>query len=405
MLFLDLDGFKIVNDTLGHASGDELLVEVARRLRATVRPQDVPARLGGDEFAVLLDDTQAPRAEAVAARIAAALEVPFRIGKRLTTVHASIGIALADAEMRSPDELFAQADLAMYSAKSERSRRYATYEPELHEEMRERHALAFDLEEALKRREIVVYFQPAVAISTGRIHAFEALARWQHPSRGLVLPDAFLPTAAESGIMEELGRFVIDEACKQASRWQEVTAEHGGTGLWLNLSPSELQRDTLVEELSLALTRTHLDARLVTLEVTEASVVQDETRVARLMSDLRELGFTISIDDFGTGYSSLSRLRDFPIDMLKIPKPFVDRLARDGVDASLVDAILRLARSLGLAPVAEGIETIEQADRLRSLGCDLAQGFFFGHPVRGDDALYSLRRNQLRPVAAVARAS
>ncbi len=405
MLFLDLDGFKVVNDTLGHASGDELLVEVARRLKATVRPQDIPARLGGDEFAVLLDETEAPRAEAVAARIASVLGEPYRIGRRLTTVHVSIGIALAQPDMRSPDELFAQADLAMYSAKSERSRRFATYEPGLHEAMRQRHALAFDLEEALKRREIVVYYQPAVSISTGRIHAFEALARWRHPSRGLVLPDDFLPTAAESGIMEELGRFVVDEACRQAGRWQEITTDHGGTGLWLNLSPTELQRDTLVDELSRALTRTRLDARLVSLEVTEASVVQDETRVARLMRDLRDLGFSISIDDFGTGYSSLSRLRDFPIDMLKIPKPFVDRLARDGVDASLVDAILRLAGSLGLTAVAEGIETAEQAERLRALGCDLAQGFFFGHPVTGDEALHTLRRNQLRRVTPVARAS
>jgi len=405
MLFLDLDGFKVVNDTLGHASGDELLVQVAKRLQATMRPDDVAARLGGDEFAVLLDGANRSRALSITQRIAAALDEPFRVGERRTTVHASIGIALARPETHSPDELFAQADLAMYSAKSDRSNRHAIYEPALHTAMRRRRALAFDLEEALERGEIIVHYQPAVAISTGRIRAFEALARWRHPRRGLVLPDEFLPTAAESGIMEELGKFVIDNACAQGTRWQEATTHGDGIGLWLNLSPSELHRPHLAEELSVALTRARLDARLVTLEVTEASVVQDEARVAGLMNDLRDIGFTISIDDFGTGYSSLSRLGEFPIDMLKIPKPFVDRLARDGVDASLVDAILGLADSLGLTAVAEGIETAEQVERLRALGCELAQGFFFGHPVAAHDALHLLRRQPAHKVIPIARAS
>ncbi len=390
VLFLDLDGFKAVNDTLGHAAGDELLREVAARLLRAVRPGDTAARLGGDEFAVLLVGASADSARHVADRIRESLERPCKIAGHEVVVHASIGIALA-RDAQTADELVRNADIAMYMAKAEENCGQVFYESSFHARLRRRRELALELERAVERQEIEVHFQPVIALADGSVHAFEALARWLHPGRGLLLAGEFIPVAEESGLIVEIGKTILSQACARAGAWPDASPSGDQVGLWLNLSPAELRNERIVEELAMAITRAGIDPRCVTLEVTESSVIRDEARATKTLLRLRELGVSISIDDFGTGYSSLSRLGELPIDMLKIPKPFVDRLVGPSPDVAVVDAILRLASSLGLTAVAEGVEREDQVALLRELGCGLAQGYLFGRPADPDQALRMLR--------------
>jgi diguanylate cyclase (GGDEF)-like protein len=396
VLFLDLDRFKIVNDSWGHAAGDELLAQVAERISRTVRPDDTPARLGGDEFAVLLKHTDEAGAERAAQRIVAALEATFPISGRDVDVGASIGIALTGPHARTADELLRNADIAMYVAKSEERRNYATYEPSLHTRVRRRQELALELKRAIEHEEIVVHYQPVVSLADESIRAFEALVRWQHPERGLLAPAEFLGVAEESGLIVELGASVLHQALRATKDWQSAVPGAAELGLSVNLAPGEFANDRLVEDLALALTRARFDAKRLTVEITESSVMRDEHGALRAMQELRELGVNISIDDFGTGYSSLSRLADFPIDQLKIPKVFVDRLAALQHGASFADAILRLAASLGLDTVGEGIEEAAQATTLHGLGCVLGQGYHFSRAVTAAQALELLRADVAR---------
>jgi len=386
VLFLDLDDFKFVNDSWGHAAGDEMLVQVAERLRAATRPGDTPARLAGDEFGVLLANTSESDAEHVAQRIRDALAEPFWLSGRETTLHASIGVALTGVHAATAEELLLNADIAMYVAKSDERSHYAIYEPRFHQRLRERQELGVELRRALERDEIVVHYQPVVSLETGTIEAFEALARWEHPERGLLVPDDFLGIAEESGLIVDLGAAVMRQALSQVREWQELVPGAAGIGLWVNLAPGEFTNEALVEDLSFALSRARFDPRKLTVEITEGSVMRDEHNGLKAMHRLRDLGVALSIDDFGTGYSSLSRLAQFPIQLLKIPKTFVDPLAGEEVDTSFIDAILRLAESLGIATVAEGIEHAAQARRLRDVGCELAQGFVFSQPLTAGDA-------------------
>jgi diguanylate cyclase (GGDEF)-like protein len=381
VLFLDLDRFKIVNDSWGHSAGDKLLVQVAERIRRAVRPGDTPARLGGDEFAVLLENTDALGAEAAAQRLVDAFGAAFTLSNREANVHASIGIALTGPHAKNAEELLRNADIAMYTAKSDEHRRYALYEPILHSRLRRRRQLALELEQAIEAGEIVPYFQPVVSLADGTIQAFEALARWIHPERGVLPPAAFLSVAEESGLIVEVDSTILAQAVRCASEWQDTVPEAATLGLWVNVAPGSLTSERLVTDLAYALTRARLDVQRVTVEITESSVIRDEHGALKAMQRLRELGVRLSLDDFGTGYSSLSRLAEFPIEMLKVPKPFVDRLAGADRDTSFVDAILRLAGSLGLAAVGEGIEHAAQARQLRDLGCGLGQGFLFSPPV------------------------
>jgi diguanylate cyclase (GGDEF)-like protein len=389
VLFLDLDGFKFVNDSWGHAAGDEMLVQVAERLRAAVRPGDTPARLGGDEFGILLANTDAADAEQVAQRIRDALAEPYMLSDREASANASIGIALTGEHAITAEELLRNADIAMYVAKSDDRSHYAIYEPRFHQRLRERQELAIELRRALERDEIVVHYQPVVSLSTGTIEAFEALVRWEHPERGLIGPDDFLSIAEESGFIIELGTTIMDQALRQVREWQDLLPNAADIGLWVNLSPGEFMNERLVEDLAFALSRTRFDPRKLTVEITESSVMRDEQNGLKAMHRLRDLGVALSIDDFGTGYSSLSRLAQFPIQLLKIPKTFVDPLAAEEVDTSFIDAILRLAESLGIATVAEGIEHAAQARRLRDVGCELGQGYVFSRPLTAD-AAYTL---------------
>jgi diguanylate cyclase (GGDEF)-like protein len=386
VLFLDLDDFKFVNDTWGHAVGDEMLVEVAERLGNAIRPGDTASRLGGDEFGVLLANTTAEDAEHVAQRIHEALAEPLVLAGWETSAYASIGIALTGPNAPTAEELLRNADIAMYVAKSDERSRYAIYEPRFHQRLRERQDLGVELRRAIERDEIVVHYQPVVSLETGKIEAFEALARWQHPERGLLGPEEFLGIAEESGFIVELGATVMSQALQQVREWQDTAPDTADIGLWVNLAPGEFTNEQLVEDLALALSRTRFDPRKLTVEITESTVMRDENNGLKAMHRIRDLGVGLSIDDFGTGYSSLSRLAQFPIQLVKIPKAFVDPLAGDGADTGFIDAILRLAESLGIDTVAEGIEHATQARRLREVGCQLGQGFVFSKPLTADEA-------------------
>jgi diguanylate cyclase (GGDEF)-like protein len=384
VLFLDLDEFKTVNDSRGHSVGDELLVEVGRRIRLCLRPGDTPARLGGDEFGMLLGPTTSAGAETVAERVLATLAKPFNLQGRELYVHASIGIALASPG-QSTEELLLNADVAMYAAKAAGKGRFAHYQAGLHARVKQRHELALDLERAVERDEIDTVFQPIVSLRTGRVVSFEALARWQHPKRGLVMPDDFISVAEEIGVMPTIGGEVLRQAVRAAKAWQEAHTEDGDIGVAVNLSPSQLGNERLADEIARMLLEARLDSGLVTFEITESAAMRDIDVALARMFELRNLGVKLALDDFGTGHSSLARLDTLPLNILKIAKPFVDRLLDARPDTSFVDAFVRLAYSLDMECVAEGIEVEAQVPRLLDRGCGLGQGFFFAQPMAVDE--------------------
>ncbi|HEU0337010.1 MAG TPA: EAL domain-containing protein [Gaiellaceae bacterium] len=381
VLFLDLDDFKTINDSLGHHVGDALLVAVARRVEAAVRPGDVPARLGGDEFAVLARVVVTEEAERIADRLVRALEEPFVIEDREISVHTSVGIAFGEPGSALADELLRNADVAMYDAKRGGKRRYTSYEPEMHLRVRERQELGAAIERAVARGEIGVHYQPIVDLSTRRVVALEALARWDRREHGLLAPTSFVPLADELGIMLEIGRTVLRESCRQARAWQVSFPGHEDLTLTVNLAPSELHNPQLATEVATILLETGFAPDRLVLEITESGVMRSPEEALRTMLELRELGVTLALDDFGTGHSSLAHLREFPIDTLKIARPFVAGLPDGELDGVFVDAIVRLATSLGLEVVAEGIESAGQADAVAALGCTHGQGFYFGEPL------------------------
>ena len=380
VLFLDLDDFTTINDSLGHEAGDELLVAVAGRVKNAVRTCDVPARLGGDEFAVLAPTTQPDDAEAIAGRLVRSLDEPFFVGGREISVHASIGIAFGE-QGATADELLRSAYVAMYSAKQNGKRRFVVYEPQMHARVRHRQELVTALERAVERGEIDVHYQPIVQLDGNQLVAVEALARWTRPGYGLLGPSTFLPIADEIGLMVEIGRLVLRESCRQAVSWQRNFPGHGGLRVNVNLAPSELHDPDLVREVEQILEDTGLDPSLLVLELTESGVMRSPEQARRTMTTLRELGVSLALDDFGTGHSSLAHLREFPLDQLKIAQAFVDGLPHGHVDAVFVETIVRLAASLGLTAVAEGIESREQAACVKKLGCALGQGYYFGEPL------------------------
>jgi diguanylate cyclase (GGDEF)-like protein len=385
VLYLDLDRFKTVNDTWGHSAGDELLAEFARRLGDATRAQDLAARIGGDEFAVLVREANVEAAVIAARRLMDAIDGTYALSCGEVACHVSVGIAVGNAAETTADDLIRNADIAMYSVKrSDRS--YTLYEAELHEQLRAQRQLGLDLEAALEREQIVVYYQPVVRLKDGEIEGFEVLARWPHPTRGLINAAEFVPAAEETGLTVELGRLVLQQALQMARRLPEELS------IWLNLSPAELANERLVDTLAHALKGYGVAPNRLVIEVTELGVVQGSDAALTAMRRLRDLGVGLTIDDFGTGYSSLSRLAEFPIESLKIPKPFVDKLVGEGADDSFVDAILRLGDSLGLATVGEGIEHPAQAERLRQLGCRLGQGYLFGRPMPAEDAERLVRK-------------
>jgi diguanylate cyclase (GGDEF)-like protein/PAS domain S-box-containing protein len=393
VLFLDLDGFKVVNDSLGHATGDRLLDAVARRLEGCLRPSDTVARMGGDEFTVLLEDLRdAAEARAVAERVHEALREPFVLDGRPVFTTASVGIAVG-AGGATPESLLRDADTAMYRAKSQGRARCEVFDPTMHTTALARLQLETDLRGAVERDEFELAYQPLVSLADGRIAGFEALARWRHPERGLLQPSEFIGVAEETGLIVPLGRWVLREACRQMQEWN---ARYGvALSVNVNLSPRQVGDGAVAREVAAALRDTGLPAGLLKLEITESLLMGDAGPVATTLDDLKALGVELCIDDFGTGYSSLSYLHRFPIDTIKIDRSFVSRLSADGGSDQIVRTILVLAHTLNMRAVAEGVETPEQAERLKAMGCEFAQGYRFSRPLVGDDAGAMIWRQRL----------
>jgi diguanylate cyclase (GGDEF)-like protein/PAS domain S-box-containing protein len=393
VLLLDLDGFKVVNDSMGHDAGDELLVQVGRRIVACCRASDTVARLGGDEFAVLLEDAVTEMAAVqLAARLQDSLAGVFELRGREVFIGASIGVVLAGEASVGPDDLIRNADTAMYAAKTAGKGQYAVFHPEMHERTVEFFEIHADLKRALVRGELLLHYQPIVDLETGEIDGVEALVRWQHPTRGLVMPMAFIPVAEETGMIVPLGVWVLGEACRQAVAWRASVPGASGLTMNVNLSTRQLLEPDLVPRVAEVLRESGLDPAALTLEMTEGSLMQDLRQTAEKLAALKDLGIGLALDDFGTGSSSLGHLRQFPIDVLKIDKSFVDGVLDEGSDASvLVRAIVELARTLRLGTVAEGIESPAQAAALREANCERGQGYLLGRPVPPEDLERLLR--------------
>ena len=402
VLFLDIDDFKMVNDSLGHPAGDQLLVAVADRLKASIRPGDTVARFGGDEFALLLESGQMPEAaHVVARRVAEALKAPIRIGTADVTVRSSIGIALGQPPVDLPDGLLRDADLAMYMAKHNGKGRFEMFRPAMHEEAVRRLEMAADLRRGIERGELEVFYQPIVNVQTATAIGAEALVRWHHPSRGLVPPVEFIPIAESTGLIVPLGKWVLTEACQQAQSWRRSGLTPDAFYISVNLSARQLQDPALFDYVAEALGDSGLPARALVLEVTESVLMQDlDAALARLQA-LKGLGLRLAVDDFGTGYSSLSYLRNFPMDVVKIDKSFVDRIALDPEGAAMVRSVIDLSAALGLTTIAEGVEQHDQLALLDELGCDNVQGYLFAEPMPNAqfvDALTKLRTDaELHP--------
>ena len=386
VLFLDLDDFKLVNDSLGHAVGDELLVAVAGRLMGSLRSGDTAARFGGDEFAVLLEATEdISDARLAAERILADLKPPFSVNDRLIPVHASVGIAYSKCGLEGPAELLQAADVAMYAAKAKGKNGYEVYQPSLQEAVSDRLERTAELQQAVDEDQFILFYQPIVSLNGGQGIALEALIRWQHPERGLIEPNDFIPLAEETGLIIPIGRWVLREACRKARLWQDEHNLGGRLRMNVNISARHFQHEGLIADVSEALRESRLEPGCLVLEITEGLLVHDADAVIARMLEMKALGVCFAIDDFGTGYSSLSYLKRFPVDILKVDKSFVDDVGDSDRALALAEAIVQLARSLNLDTVAEGIEKSRQADGLRSLGCGYGQGFFFARPVGPDD--------------------
>ena len=385
VLFVDLDDFKGVNDTGGHARGDELLVLVARRLESAVRDGDLVARLGGDEFAILLERTEDRTAAVdVARRVLAELRRPFELEDRQVVISASVGVAVRDAadDPTGPHELLSRADLAMYVAKRRGKSQYEVFDPAMHAALVSRLELESELQQAVHDGQLVLHYQPILSLEDERPLGAEVLVRWQHPTRGLVPPDEFIPLAESTGLVVPLGEWVLRQACEQMARWNELRPEHP-LYLSVNVSPRQL-RSGIAATVADALEQSGLDPRQLVLEVTETAFVDDDADVDPL-HELRALGVRIAVDDFGTGYSSLNYLRRLPVDVVKIDRSFVRELTHGSDDEALVDAIVGLCRALGMVVIAEGVETAGEASVLRGLGVPAAQGFLFARPAAARD--------------------
>jgi diguanylate cyclase (GGDEF)-like protein/PAS domain S-box-containing protein len=387
VFFLDLDRFKVVNDSLGHLIGDQLLIATARRLQGCLHTGDTIARLGGDEFTVLLDDIrEVADATRIAERIQKQLSMPFDINGHEVFTTASIGIALSSSGYERPEDLLRDADTAMYRAKAMGKARYEVFDSAMRDRAVARLQLETDLRRALEREEFLVYYQLIVSLEDGRISGCEALLRWQHPTRGLISPSEFIPVAEETGLIVPIGRWVLLEACRQVRAWQEQFPSKSPLTISVNFSSKQFMQPELVDQMRQILSSTGIEPHSLKLEITESLIMENPEAARALLLQLKALNIQLGIDDFGTGYSSLSYLHRFPIDRLKIDRSFVNRMGLDKENAEIVRTIVTLAHNLGVDVIAEGVETTEQLALLRDLKCKYGQGYLFSHPVDGETA-------------------
>lgn len=398
LLMLDLDHFKSVNDTLGHAVGDRLLVAAAERLQACVRPEDTVARLGGDEFAIIAPALSSGIAAAeLAASVIQALSRPFQLGPQEVYVSSSIGIALYPEDARGADLLLRCADMALFEAKAQGRACFQFHTPEQGEQARERVALEADLRRALERGELELHFQPKIDMPSRQVVGAEALLRWHHRERGLVPPDRFIRIAEDTGLIVPIGEWVLRQACQTAAAWNVGRAENAQLKIAVNLSPRQFWAPNLLTMVCDAIVQTGCRPEWIELEITESLLLDSRGEVGEVLAGLREMGFTLAIDDFGTGYSALGYLTRFPIGTLKIDRAFVSGVVGDRQREAIVRAIVSMGHSLQLALVAEGVETTAQAEVLQTLGCRLAQGWLYGRPV----TRAAFEQQHLRPVQDV----
>src|SRR5690349_10873590 len=396
VLFLDLDRFKNINDSLGHTYGDLLLVAFAERLERTLRPVDTLARFGGDEFAILLSGmTDATDAVRVAQRIQDELSQPFVLDKNSAFATASIGIAFSSSGYDRADDILRDADIAMYRAKENGKARYEVFDHGMHARAVSRLQLESDLRQAIENKEFCVYYQPIVSLQTGRLAGFEALVRWNHPRRGLVSPADFIPVAEETGLIVPIGEWVLNEACARVRQWQIDSPSHRSLSLSVNLSARQVAQPDLLNRIKEALENSKLNPHCLKLEITESVVMENAEAAAQMFKQLRLLGVQLSIDDFGTGYSSLSYLHRFPLNYLKIDRSFVSRLTTDN-DNAIVRTISTLARNLGMEVIAKGIETEAQFQHQKMLGCEYGQGYLSSRPVANEGVDYLLAQDSKR---------
>lgn len=392
VVFLDLDNFKMVNDSLGHEAGDHLLIFVARRLQGCLRAEDTAARLGGDEFTILLEGVhEVQDVVRVVDRISAALQAPFIVDGHEVFVTFSIGMTLSRSGQQDPRELLREADVAMYYAKHKGKARSAFFDASMNFRLLDRLSLESDLRRAVERGEFRVHYQPMIDLASGSISGVEALVRWEHPERGMIYPDEFIPLAEETGLIVEIGEWVLKEACRQAQGWEAVYQGSAPLTISVNLSAGQLLQPDLSETVARTLAETGMSPTSLQLEITESVLMQDVETAIRVLHELKSLGVQLAIDDFGTGYSALSYFKRFPFDVLKIDRTFVKGLGEDKQDSAIVRTVIMLAKTLNLVVVGEGIETSTQLGQLQVLGCDRGQGYHFARPLPGEEVNELLR--------------
>jgi len=380
ILFVDLDNFKLVNDSLGHSSGDDLLCEMARRISACAGDADTVSRFGGDELVILHPRADDGSEAALGARILAAVARPARLSGKEVVVSASVGVALCAPGAKSCEQLLREADTALYAAKGRGRARIEYFNEELHARVANRVQTEAELRVALRESQLFLHYQPQVNLKTGRVVGVEALARWRHPTRGIVGPAEFIPVAEECGLIEKLGRQVLWQSCQQLAEWARLAPDRPLT-MTVNVSPRQLERPEFVDDVEQILEASGIRPRALCLELTESAVIGVTADTTNVLNELRQLGIYVAIDDFGTEHSSLARLRTMPAEILKIDRSFVDGLSSEPGDTAVVSSILSLAYAMGKHVIAEGVERPEQAIALRRMGCEIAQGYLFSRPV------------------------
>jgi|TARA_Y100000746_G_scaffold88574_1_gene75325 diguanylate cyclase (GGDEF)-like protein/PAS domain S-box-containing protein len=394
IIFIDLDRFRLVNESLGHIHGDELLQLISARLKETIPISDTVARLGGDEFSILLQDINSVRdVEVIAKDIQNLFSKPFFLGDREVFASASMGIAHSDNDYKTPEEILRDAELAMYRAKREGKSQSIVFQPQFRQSSLSPIDLDTDLRRALDRDEMELHYQPIISMRDRTISGFEALLRWSHRSRGVISPNEFIPLAEETGLIYDLGQWVLGKACKQIAAWNKSKKKEDQLEISINLSSRQFSDPNLVEGIVENIEKSGFDAEFLKIEITESALMQNAQRSVSMLNQLKDLNIKVCVDDFGTGYSSLSYLHTFPIDTLKIDRSFVHDMSRNFRNMEIIRTIIMLAHNLKLDVIAEGVETGEQDAQLSALGCQFAQGFYFSRPINSSDAALLIQQN------------